>query len=1146
MKWTDAQRQTIESRNKNILVSAAAGSGKTAVLIERIKQLVIKDKTDIDQFLITTFTNAASMEMKERLEKAIRTELEKQDSDKKFLKKQLNLIPKANIGTFHNFALEIIRRYFYLTELEPGFRIGDEIQVSILKNESVDEVFDTRFNEDYELFREFLKKYSSDRNENKIKSGILILYNELRSIPHYMTWAEERTELLNSRSPVEAMGLMEFVLEDSAEKLKEAVRFYREAFDLIESEGIEGLSDKAGQDVEMLENVAGDVEEAVKLLQYKDAKDVYTKTAALLEAVKFNTMRVSKDQQENYNQIKENVASFRKAGKKLIDDIKKKYFSRPYNEYDEELKAGYEDTKYLVGIIKDFETVFKAKKQEKNIIDFDDVMHYAIDILDNDMAASEYRDRFSYIFIDEFQDSNMLQEMIVERISKDNNLFMVGDVKQSIYKFRLAEPEIFRRKYDLYRRADETLSEKIDLNSNFRSKSCVTDTVNYVFENIMDDYDENAKLNCTIDRIHPGYESRVTVIDKNSGESDILRENGQIEAAAAAEIIRANLGMPIYDVKADRTRPLEYRDIVVLSRSKSMISEIEKYLNNDGIPAFGDDPGGYFESVEIQVFINLLKIIDNSRRDIPLISVMHSIIFDFDVKELARIRIEFREGSFYEAVKSYSMEGQVTHIKEKILKMMQQLKHWKAMKKTVTLEELIRVLLYDTGYFDYCSGLPVGHQRISNLRMLVEKASEFEQNNYSGLYGFLTYIEAMKKNNLTIGEAKSVGENDNVVRIMTVHKSKGLEFPVVILAGAGRTIKFRGMGSSAVMHKDLAIGLPHVNREECWHRKTLLQRVIEGKKAGEELEEEIRILYVALTRAMDKLEILATVNDIEKIDSKNPGKKSFLEMMYASLISTKGNICIKSAGAFYDETAETSAKKLSVADLLMKAENNIDEDKLRLIDEKLSYEYPYHDMASVKSKYSVTELNSASRDTYKDIPLAKPEFSFERTALNAAEIGTAMHTVMEKMDFAKAYAYGKGYLQNEIEQLTENGYLTQQEAAAVNTENILGFFDSDVGRKAAAAETLHKEREFILLKEIDGTQAIVQGVIDCYFEDEDGLVLIDYKNSYVGNTVSEEEILRRYKEQIALYEEALEAACGKKVNSSYLYMFNLKKFIKAR
>lgn len=826
--------------------------------------------------------------------------------------------------------------------------------------------------------------------------------------------------------------------------------------------------------------------------------------------------------------------------------IQKKYFSRSYEEYDEELREGYEDTKYLVKIIKDFEIVFREKKQEKNIIDFDDVMHYAIDILDNDMAASEYRDRFSYIFIDEFQDSNMLQEMIVGKIAGENNLFMVGDVKQSIYKFRLAEPEIFRRKYDLYGRKDEILSEKIDLNSNFRSKSCVTDTVNHVFENIMDDYDDNAKLHCTIDSAYSGYESRLTVIDKASGESDILKENGQLEAAAAAEIIKENFGKPIYDVKAGKMRPLEYRDIVILSRSKSMISEIEKYLNNDGIPAFGDDPGGYFESVEIQIFINLLKLIDNTRRDIPLISVMHSIIFDFNVKELAQIRIEFREGSFYDAVKAYSREGEVVHIKEKILKMQQQLNHWKAVKKTVTLEEMIRMLLYDTGYFDYCSGLPVGHQRISNLRMLVEKASEFEQNNYSGLYGFLTYIEAMKKNNLTIGEAKSVGENDNVVRIMTVHKSKGLEFPIVILAGAGRTIKFRGIGTSAAMHKDFAIGLPHVNREECWHRKTLLQRVIEGKKAGEELEEEIRILYVALTRAMDKLEIIASVNDIEKIDDKGLGKKSFLEMIYASLIRMKGNINVKSAGDFYDEEAEASVKKMSVADLLMKTETDIDEEKLRRIDEKLSYEYPYNDMAAVKSKYSVTELNSAVRKAYKDIPLSRPEFSVEKTALNAAEIGTAMHIVMEKMDFAKAYTYGKDYLQKEIVYLTEKGYLTQQEADAVNMENILGFFDSEVGKKAAAAETLHKEREFILLKDIDGTDTIVQGVIDCYFEEEDELVLIDYKNSYMGNAVSEADILQRYRYQITLYEEALEESCGKKVRSAYLYMFNLKKFIKVR
>ena len=814
------------------------------------------------------------------------------------------------------------------------------------------------------------------------------------------------------------------------------------------------------------------------------------------------------------------------------------------------------------------------KKADKNIVDFDDVMHYAIDILSDDLVAAEYRDRFRYIFIDEFQDSNMLQETIIGRIAGKDNLFMVGDVKQSIYKFRLAEPEIFRAKYALYAQESEEESIKIDLSNNFRSKYAVTETVNTVFERIMDGYDGNARLKCTVDRAYPGIETECHIVVPQAQESESgSYDDAKPEEKMILKLIRESLGKEIYDVKQGVYRNVEYRDIVVLSRSRSGIKTLERFLNNEGVPAFGENTGGYFETVEVQVFTNLLRMIDNTSQDIPLISVMRCPVFDFSVEELAAVRIECRDGSFYEAVKGYTEGGADEALKEKLSRMLQQIAYWKELKNTITLEELVRILLYDTGYFDYCSGLPSGKQRISNLRLLVEKAGQFEQTSHSGLYGFISYIEAMKKNNLSIGEAKVIGENENVVRVMTVHKSKGLEFPVVILTGMGRSIRARGAGSGSIMHKDFAIGMPYVNRDEKWHRKTLLQRVIEAQKANEEFEEEIRILYVAMTRAMDQLLLTGTVKDPQKLDEVAGIGKSFIEMVYGPM-SDAGEKIVIHERIEEDSSCDDSRvnSRARIADVFCMS-REITDDRLReLIDERLSFEYPYRDISGVKSKYSVTELNRLRQEKLaeeagenaddmseayakaaagempgerdeRSTTLAQPAFSMERDSISSMQAGTLMHLVVEKLDFAEAAAHGRQYIRETIDRLCEDGTITDEEAAAVRIDNIEAFFRGEPGKRAAMSKHLYKEREFILRRNVKGADTIVQGIIDCYFEEEDGIVLIDYKNSYAGNEERERELVRMYEGQIDIYREALEIASGKPVKEAYLYLFGSKKFI---
>ncbi|MGN0704315.1 MAG: helicase-exonuclease AddAB subunit AddA [Lentihominibacter sp.] len=1136
MNWTQAQKETIETRDKNILVSAAAGSGKTAVLIERIRQLIIRDKVDIDRFLITTFTNAAAAEMKERLEKSIRAALKEEGADRAFLRRQLELMPSANISTFHTFALDVMRRYFYLTDLEPGFRIGDDIQVSIMKRDAADELFERRFAGDSGDFRAFLRKYSSDRNEKRIKENIIAMYNEMRSVPDYMEWAQEHAALLRESSPATALGITDVVLEETRQGIREAEAYYRRALELLREQELTALGDKAEADCRMLAWAAEAAEDESRL---------YTDVMSFLRAPGFSQMRAGKAEKEKYELIKDQVSALRKKGKGIIDDLVKRYFSRTLEEYEEEIASEYEDTEYFIGLVREFEDIFRESKQSRNMVDFDDVMHYAIRILDDDMAAAEYRDSFDYIFIDEFQDSNMLQERIIQRIAGENNLFMVGDVKQSIYKFRLAEPEIFRQKYALYKDPETKESVKIDLNSNFRSKRRIADTVNAVFEDVMEDYDEDAKLHCGVDEQYQGYETSLHIIEKGTGS---VPGAADPEIRLVCRLIKQMLGKTIYDVKRGTERPVEYGDIAVLSRNRALIGDVEKYLNNEGIPACGENTGGYFETVEVKVFLNILRIIDNTRQDIPLISVMRCPVFGFDPKELAAVRIASEGGSYYDAVRSYAQEGQDEALREKVADMLTRIDLWKEIKQTIPLGELVRRLIYDTGYYDYCSGLPAGKQRIANLRMLVEKAEAFEESSYTGLYGFLSYVEAMEKNRISTGEAKLAGSGENAVSIMTVHKSKGLEFPVVILMGAGRAIRFKGTGSPAAMHKDLGISLPFVNREEKWHRKTLLQRAIEGRKSREELEEEVRILYVAMTRAMDCLIVTASVRDTGSLEESIDRKKSYLDMMYGALRRTHQKIVVYENTEQEEAAASSAAGHLAARErteaVLQRAAGYSDEDILEKIDRKLSFVYPYSVQGEVKSKYSVTELNKGEGGNICDIHLNTPAFSAEEKKLSAAEIGTAMHLVMETMDFRKALEEGEDYVRKFADRLYENGILEKEERAVINTENIAAFFEAETGKRAALSDRLYREREFILQKEVNGTDAIVQGIIDCYFEEDDGIVLIDYKNSYMGNGMTEEKIADRYRNQIELYKEALEAASGRIVREAYMYLFDMKKFIK--
>ena len=1197
MNWTKEQRDTIETTGRSILVSAAAGSGKTTVLVERIKRLLIDEGTDIDRFLITTFTNAAAAEMKERLEKALREEMKKPGADKSMLTRQLSKLPSASIGTFHSFAFDVIRQYFYLIDIEPGFNVADDVQVSIMKQQAVDEVFRRRYENNSEYFRAFILKYSGSRNDRNLRESILETCKTLASIHGGIEWAHAKADLLGGEHPLEAIGGYGYFARIVKSGLKTAWRHYGRAAELAHESGLPLCYAAAAENAEKLEELIKKAEEdfACPAEELREKLENYEDT---LTGFKAKSMAYKKDKADE--QTTKVLKDEAKAGSDALSSLRKEVYGRSFGELEAELRGLYEDTLYYIDLVTEYLSELKTMKDAENIIEFDDALHYTIDILQHEEAAAELRERFEYIFVDEYQDSNYLQEEIINRIAREDNLFMVGDIKQCIYKFRLAEPELFRDRA-LRFAEEETSGLLLHISSNFRSKQSVTDAVNCVFRAVMPGYDSSAELHCTAGEEHTGFPPRIHLIVNGAFEDDAPEKN-DAEGAVVAGIIRERLGTEVYDTKKKCMRPLTLRDFAVIVRNNAEVEALERYLINEGIAAYGESGGKYFDTVEVQVFLNLLRIIENMRQDVPLISAMRSIVFGFTVRELAQIRIACREGSFSDAVLAYAApsedasgsaetpdalgapgqsespdapgapgpsESSEDPLREKIRAMIRTVDLWKEISRTVPLEDLMKEILYGTGYYDYCSGLPVGTQRISNLRLIIDKASRFEEMSHSGLYGFLRYIESMQSSDKTDSEAKTISESENVVRVMSVHKSKGLEFPVVIFANAAKMTDRADSGGPIRIHRAHGIGLPIVNRQDHWRRTSMLQKMIAESSLEEKIEEEIRILYVALTRAKDGLEIVGTVKEMEKLEG-GVSTKTFLDMLYEPLMSMDDTELILYEDASQLEQSHV-IRRHTPDQLFSLAESFDDPDLAELADVRLSYEYPYQAEMQIKQKYSVTELNKAmgtggggaagggaSKGSVPEVEAFDPEGARRSSrgltassGLTAADRGTLMHLLMEKTEFAALAGAAAPEVLDRVQEtadiLLATDIISPEEYDTFSIDKAAAFFGSVIGLRAAeaaAAERLWKEKEFIYSMDMAGdTSTIVQGIIDCFFEEEGSLVLIDYKNSYMGAGRTEEDIRQTYAAQIDLYRQALEAATGKPVKEAYLFLFDTGKFV---
>lgn len=1196
MTWTESQKKVIDRRERNILVSAAAGSGKTAVLVERIIQKITQDKVDIDKLLIVTFTNAAAAEMRERIRDAIEKKLEEEPEDT-HLQRQFTLVHNAQITTIDSFCLYVIRNYFYKIDLEPNFRVADEGELSLLRSDVLGKLLEAHYAAGEEAFLSFVAGYGSAKSDQAIQDMILKMYTYAQSYPWPDEWLVSCGQAydLKEEADMEQADWMKQFLDSLVTAVSDCGSQMREALNVCEEpDGPYMYADALKEDIRRLDAIR----ESGSYARFGEEINAYAKAFPKLAAARKFEGSVEK---------KELVQNIRNAMKKEIKDMRDKFFFKEPEEIFLDMKKTAPAVKMLVALTEEFASCFAAEKKRKNLVDFSDMEHFALKILVDQTTkeptetADEFAALFDEIMIDEYQDSNYVQETLLRAVSKErfgqNNLFMVGDVKQSIYRFRLARPELFMEKFDTYA-AGTPGCERIDLQKNFRSRDEVLSGVNDIFYKIMCRdlgnvvYDENAALYPGADYpedMDPAMFAMEVLVADESGAEEM--ERVELEARMIASRIHEmrKEGQTVTDKESGELRPMEYRDIVILLRSVSgMADTFVKVLLEEGIPAFTTSRTGYFSTVEIQTVLNMLRVIDNPMQDIPLAAVLYSPVGGFSGEDLAKIRAVSGEKTFYESILTYdTMPEEETDQKlwERLRGFLAKLEAFRKRVPYTPVHELITELLEETGYLSYITALPAGEQKCANVQMLIEQAIHYEDTSYKGLFHFVRYIEKLRKYDVDYGEADIINENENAVRIMSIHKSKGLEFPVVFAAGMGKTFNTQDTRSRLILHPELGIGLDCMDTVRRTKTPTLLKRTLARQTEEENLGEELRVLYVALTRAKEKLILCGCLKDVEKkfgeyrqnADTEHPvsflarsSAHCYFDWVLPALYSYPEKYEIR---VFGETDARAGHLKEAVRTLLTKeqvkrAVQTADKELLEKIEERLSFAYPFEAEKDIKTKVSVSEIKHqrmqfepeemetvqwyAEEETEEIVP----DFIEKRDRVNRGALrGSAMHLVMQCLPFAGSPSDGNrkqmyAWIAEELEKLKKAGRLDETMYELVRIPMIVDFFASSLGKRMVQAdqrEELRKEKAFVLgipageIWDCDSRELVlVQGIVDAFFYEDGDIILMDYKTDSVEKP---EQLLQRYQAQLDLYARALEEATGKKVREKIIYSFHLKKEI---
>ena len=1123
--------------------------------------------------------------MREKILEAIYKKIEENPEDEN-LQKQVILLNKASISTIHSFCLDVIKNNFYEIDVSANTRIADDSEILLLQQEVIDDLFEEKYEEEDSNFIKLIKTYTKYNQDEVLKDLILRVYSYIQASPFPEEWLEEQIEKLNIEDGTNFSDTVwgkiitenaNQILEDSILKLQN-IRTKMTRFPELDK-----FTAKIEDDIDKytyIQNNLSDWDTAVEAIN------------TLKNATWIKDQKITNDLKDEAKDVRESTKDEFKKVKKLMNCSSE--------EAVQDIKYMYPILKMLKDLILEFSQKFYQRKREKNIMDFSDMEHLALKILvkkdeNGNIVKSEiakkYENKFEEIAIDEYQDSNLVQEYILTSVSRGNNIFMVGDVKQSIYKFRQARPKLFLDKYDNYK-LDPVNGEdrKIQLFKNFRSRSNILDFTNLVFEDIMSrelgnieyNQDEYLNLGANFEEIqNQDYKTELEILDLSEENDDIWKtdeeeteeeqekvEDVVLEARFVARKIKELIDSKyqIIDKKTGR-RDIQYKDIAILLRTSSGVANVyEKEISELEIPVYSDSSSQYLQSVEIETIMSLLRIINNPMQDIPLVTVMRSPIGNFTANELIEIRMVDRNSSFYEALLKSDLE--------KAHRFLSLLKELREDEEYMTLDEWIWNIYTKTGYMNYVNLMPNGALRVSNLRMLFERAKQYEEASFKGLYNFINFIDKIKFNQEDLKAAKIIGENENVVRIMTIHKSKGLEFPVVILAGVGKQFNFRDLNGKILLDQDLGMGPQYIDSDRYIEFKTLAKKALAIKEKNEAISEEMRILYVALTRAKEKLIIVGRQKDVNK---KMSEKQKLLEI-YSTIDDNKINPYLLQKYKTYLDWLELIYLKEGVANTKnlftvninkrektsVKIENEVEDISKKIIEESnknndeqekenikeiLNWQYKHQ---SIEGIPTITSVSKLKENKEQEVQITQePKFINEeaKTKLTGAQKGTLIHLCLQKMKETEEYNLEK--ITELIEKLKDKEIITEIEAQNIDKEKLLEYTNSQLWTELKQAKEIHKEHPFYInikasriynqINKEDDEEILVQGVIDLFFIDKDDkLILVDYKTDYVQN---ENELVEEYKGQLDLYKEALEQSLNKKVDKMCIYSVYLNKLI---
>lgn len=1210
MAWTNEQQAAIDSRGQTLLLSAAAGSGKTAVLVERIiRRLLDKEyPIDITELLVVTFTKAAAAEMRDRIGTALMKALSETKDPR--VERQLALLPSAQISTLHAFCQHVIRKYFYTIDLDPAFSIAGEEELNLLRRQVLEDVFLSYYEDDEKasILYPLADMFGSDRGDDILMDTVSRMYTYARSLAWPEHWLKEAARAYDVAPDA--------VIDDMvwAGPIKDAVRRILEE----DARLYDGVLYHLRQREAFAPACDTFVAEQAALRQAAQARS-WNDLSRFVRAIDFPRLKSLRKLSDDDKAVWERCKKVRDDVKKdVIKTLQAVYFSATPEEWLDGMRAMKPVMDGLVTLTLDFAKAYGAAKKEKGWIDFSDLEHFCLQILlapdaspehpVPSAAAEELRSQYEEVFIDEYQDTNGVQELITRLVSGEDNRFMVGDIKQSIYRFRLADPTLFLEKYHSFSRDEKAVQRCIDLGRNFRSVPVVLDAVNAVFSRAMTaeaagmDYGEREKLyagrQAPDDERWIGGPVEVDIVPTPSDEED---DDGSTAFEKECRFIAGRIGELLASgrmaARKDGTlEPLSYRHIVVLLRSMAGKADVLiQALQEGGIPAYAEQSGGYFAAVEVQVMLALLRCIDNPEQDLAMAAVLRSPLVGLDETALAGVRLA-GDGTLWQNLPAFvaSLPDGVDE-KEDLQQFMAAFDSWRTYSRRHGVAELLQRLYDDTAYVDFVGAMPGGDVRQANLKALYDRARQYEEAGFRGLFRYLQLMDKMKEDGLDLAPAKVVSEKEDVVRIMSIHKSKGLEFPVVFVADMGKAFNRRDTQDQILFHNRLGIGLKQYDPEWRMSYPTLIWSGIAAQLRWEGAAEEERILYVAMTRARDQLILTGHSSHIDRdwqrwTSRLNPAQaKSYFDWVMPAALApfgTKADADYARPGtAWQDAIWQVRIARAVPAGTV---EEGAYDGEPRLealrrgdltgtpvpswLDEQLSWQYAYPQAVRTAAKFSVSEVKRRYQELHSDelqdeaalsvpaaavIPTAPgeddafaalpPWLAGEEAAVSGAQRGTALHKALQYITLAANQTTAT--LRREIDAFVRQGLLSREEAKLVYVPVLAAFCQSDIGRRMAESPELHREYPFTVLlaggdplpETETGEQILIQGVIDCLFREDDAWILVDYKSDRLETA---DAFRSRYAVQLALYKRAVEQITHRPVEETYIYSLHLQQEIR--